>query len=63
MNVLKMPVVSFIRSWALMTTILKRLRHEICPKFYIARFSGQTFYTVKFLLISSILVIKTQRNE
>ena len=48
MNVLKMPVVSFIRSWALMATILKRLRHEICPNFYIAGFSGQKFQTVNF---------------
>ena len=23
-------------------------RHEICPKFYTAGFSGQKFYTLKF---------------
>ena len=38
-------------------------RHEICPKFYTAGFSGQKFYTLIFTEFQQFLVIKTPKNE
>ena len=43
-----------------MTTITT-IRHEICQKFYTAKFSGQNFYTLNFTKFQQFWCYKQQK--